>query len=67
MEQLITITLFGKPYNFRVESDILKAQEVADHLGTEITIVEGAGHFNESAGYKEFPLLLKKIKEELKS
>ena len=44
-----------------------KAQEVADHLGTEITIVEGAGHFNESAGYKEFPLLLKKIKEVLKS
>ena len=40
MEQLITITLFGKPYNFRVESDILKAQEVADFLVEEVSKVE---------------------------
>ena len=40
MEQLITITLFGKPYNFRVESDILKAQEVADFLVDEVSKVE---------------------------
>lgn len=40
MEQLITITLFGKPYTFKVESDILKAQEVADFLVQEVTKVE---------------------------
>ena len=40
MEQLITITLFGKPYNFKVESDILKAQEVADFLVEEVSRVE---------------------------
>ena len=40
MEQLITITLFGKSYNFKVESDISKAQEVADFLVQEVTKVE---------------------------
>ena len=40
MERLITITLFGKPYNFEVESDILKAQEVADFLVEEVAKVE---------------------------
>jgi cell division protein ZapA (FtsZ GTPase activity inhibitor) len=40
LEQLITITLFGKPYTFKVESDILKAQEVADFLVQEVTKVE---------------------------
>ena len=40
MEQLITITLFGKPYNFKVESDAAKAQEVADFLVQEVTKVE---------------------------
>lgn len=42
MEQLITITLFGKPYNFKVESDVKKAQEVADFLAREVAKVEGA-------------------------
>ncbi len=40
MEQLITITLFEKSYNFKVESDILKAQEVADLLVQEVAKVE---------------------------
>ena len=40
MEQFITITLFDKPYTFKVESDILKAQEVADFLVQEVTKVE---------------------------
>ena len=40
MEELITITLFGKPYNFKVESDILKAREVADFLVEEVSKVE---------------------------
>ena len=40
MEQHITITLFGKSYTFKVESDISKAQEVADFLVQEVTKVE---------------------------
>lgn len=40
-----------------------KAQRVADVLGQEITLVPGAGHFNESAGYTEFPLLLEDVKK----
>jgi cell division protein ZapA (FtsZ GTPase activity inhibitor) len=40
LEQLITITLFGKPYNFKVESDATKAQEVAEFLVQEVAKVE---------------------------
>jgi predicted alpha/beta hydrolase family esterase len=39
-----------------------KGKELAENLGAELTVVEGAGHFNEKAGYKEFPLLLEKIR-----
>ena len=40
MEQLITITLFEKPYDFKVESDVAKAQEVADFFVREVAKVE---------------------------
>ena len=40
-----------------------KASELAGRLGVEPVVVGEAGHFNEKAGYKEFPLLLKKIRE----
>ncbi len=36
-------------------------QQLAEHLGIELTFVENAGHFNAKAGYLEFPLLLDKI------
>ena len=39
-----------------------KAQEVAGHLDIEVTLVKGAGHFNKTAGYETFDLLLEKIK-----
>ena len=39
-----------------------KGQEIAEHLGVEVTIVKGAGHFNKTAGYETFDLLLEKIK-----
>ena len=39
-----------------------KAQEVAEHLGAEVTLVKGAGHFNKATGYETFDLLLEKIK-----
>lgn len=40
-----------------------KAKNVAEKLGIEVDVVKGAGHFNEKSGYKEFDLLLEKIKE----
>jgi len=39
-----------------------KGREVARHLDIEVTVVEGAGHFNKAAGYETFDLLLEKIK-----
>ncbi len=38
----------------------------AQNLGTHVIRVEKGGHFNQSAGYTEFPLLLEKIKAEMK-
>jgi predicted alpha/beta hydrolase family esterase len=39
-----------------------KGQEVAEYLGVGVTLVKGAGHFNKTAGYETFDLLLEKIK-----
>lgn len=44
---------------------IAKEEELAEKLGVEPIVVEGAGHFNTDAGYTEFPQLLEKIKEVL--
>ncbi|MEM2138458.1 MAG: alpha/beta hydrolase [Candidatus Anstonellaceae archaeon] len=38
-------------------------KELAKRLGTTLAVVPGAGHFNTASGYKEFPLLLEKMKE----
>ena len=38
-----------------------KAEELAEHLKTEVTLVPGAGHFNASSGFTKFDLLLEKI------
>jgi len=40
-----------------------KPQRIADQLKVEITVVPGAGHFNESAGYTTFDLLLSDIEQ----
>ncbi len=40
-------------------------QDLAKKLGTKAILVEGAGHFNERAGYTRFPLLLEQVKKEL--
>lgn len=45
---------------------LARAKDLAKKLGTKVIIVESAGHFNESAGYKKFDLLLQKIKKGLK-
>ena len=43
--------------------DLKLGEELAEKLGVDLILVKGAGHFNEKAGYTEFPLLLEKIKE----
>ena len=45
---------------------LAKANELANKLNTDVIIIEGAGHFNESAGYTEFPKLLNLIEGEIK-
>jgi len=40
-----------------------RAETLATNLNTDFELIEGAGHFNESAGYTEFPLLLERIGE----
>jgi len=42
-----------------------KAEQLAKNLGVGVTLVKDAGHFNESAGYANFELLLGKIRDEL--
>jgi predicted alpha/beta hydrolase family esterase len=37
-------------------------QELADHLGVELSFIPNAGHFNEAAGYLKFEQLLDKLK-----
>ena len=37
-------------------------EETARRVGTELTFVPNAGHFNKTAGYTKFDLLLEKIK-----
>src|SRR4030042_2414130 len=43
-----------------------KAKELSKKLNCELKIIKGAGHFNKTAGYTEFELLLEDIKKELK-
>ncbi len=40
---------------------IANGQKAADELGVELSLVPNAGHFNETAGYLEFPELLGKL------
>jgi hypothetical protein len=42
-----------------------KAEELSAKLATPVTYVKGAGHFNQVAGYLEFPLLLEDLKKVL--
>ncbi len=43
-----------------------EAENLADKLGTKVIIIKGAGHFNETAGYKKFDFLLEMIGKEIK-
>ncbi|MBU1119314.1 alpha/beta hydrolase [Patescibacteria group bacterium] len=39
-------------------------EELAKHLGTDLTLVANAGHFNKAAGYLQFELLYDMIRED---
>lgn len=39
------------------------AEELAKFLGVEVTLIPGAGHINESAGYTKFEELLTSLRE----
>ncbi len=60
-----------KFYIFHSDNDpyvpLVKAEEIAKHLGVEVMLVKGAGHFNTAAGYDKFELLLEKVKGEMKN
>jgi len=63
----------GKAKNFIVyQSDtdpyvgFGNGEELSKQLGTELTFVPNAGHFNKKAGYIEFPDLLEKLKPLIK-
>lgn len=55
----------GTAYVFQSDNDpyvpIDWGGELARNLQVPITFVQGAGHFNEAAGYLKFPLLLEKV------
>ncbi|MBW1744785.1 MAG: cell division protein ZapA, partial [Deltaproteobacteria bacterium] len=40
MEQLVTIDFFGQSYTFKTDSEVFKAEEVADFLVKEVKKVE---------------------------
>ncbi|MDP7247544.1 MAG: alpha/beta fold hydrolase [Candidatus Peribacteraceae bacterium] len=42
---------------------IENGQKAASELGVELSFVPNAGHFNETAGYKEFPELLNSLQQ----
>ena len=44
---------------------LANGKKLAEELGTDLIFIPNAGHFNKSAGYAKFNLLLEKIKEEL--
>ena len=41
---------------------LAQAEILAQKLNTAVTLVKNGGHLNSPAGYKEFPLLLEKVK-----
>ena len=40
-----------------------KAKELSENLGSKLSIIKNAGHFNEKAGYVKFELLLNDVKK----
>jgi len=57
LEQIVTIQLFGRPYTFKVESEGVKAREVADYLVEAVAKVEGK-HTNQTSDISKFAILI---------
>ncbi len=57
MEQLVTIDLFGQSYTFKTDSEVFKAEEVADFLVKEVKKVESQ-HSVKTSDVTKFTILI---------
>ncbi len=57
MEQLVTIELFGQSYTFKTDSEVFKAEEVADFLVKEVKKVESQ-HSDKTLDVTKFTILI---------
>jgi len=57
LEQLVTIVLFGQSYTFKTDSEVLKAEEVADFLVREVDKVESQ-HSVKTLDVTKFTILI---------
>ena len=57
MEQLVTIDLFGQSYTFKTDSEVFKAEEVADFLVKEVEKVESQ-HSVKTLDVTKFTILI---------
>ena len=57
----------GECYQYHGDDDpyvpLSMAKDLAVSLAVSLQLIEGAGHINSESGYKEFPLLLKDLKQ----
>jgi len=57
LEQIVTIELFGQTHNFKANSEVTKAKEVADLLVQEVTRVEDQ-QSNQSSNMSKLTILM---------
>ncbi|MBU4185348.1 MAG: cell division protein ZapA [Desulfobacteraceae bacterium] len=57
MEQLVTIDLFGQSYTFKTDSEVSKAEEIADFLVKEVNKVESQ-HSVKALDITKFTILI---------
>jgi len=57
LEQLVTIDLFGQSYTFKTDSEVFKAEEVADFLVKEVKKVESQ-HSVKTLDVTKFTILI---------
>ncbi|MDL2122520.1 MAG: cell division protein ZapA [Deltaproteobacteria bacterium] len=57
MEQFVTIDLFGQSYTFKTDSEVFKAEEVADFLVKEVKKVESQ-HSVKTLDVTKFTILI---------
>jgi len=57
LEQLVTIDLFGQSYTFKTDSEVSKAEEIADFLVKEVNKVESQ-HSVKALDITKFTILI---------